>query len=75
MSSSRDGVMDGHAIANRLNGVRYCGEIKDKHGEIVGHMFNDDIDCGGSFAVLPDELKVHSVVNALLNVRETFKGA
>ena len=69
----RDGVMDGHTIAARLNGVRYCGEIKDRHGEVHGHMFNDDDGCGSSFAVPPDELKVSCVVNALLNVRETFK--
>ena len=47
--------------------VRYVGPQRDRHGTIVGHIYNDDDGCGGSFCVPPlhDELDVCRAVDDL----------
>ena len=55
-------------------GVRYVGPQRDRHGTIVGHIYNDDDGCGGSFCV-PEHHDALDVAAALDKKREEFANA
>lgn len=54
-------------IALKCGGVRYVGPQRDRRGTIVGHIYNDDHGCGGSFSVpvIHDALDVVAALDAL----------
>ena len=60
-------------IAKRI-GVRYVGPQRDRHGTIVGHIYNDDDGCGGSFG-LPFHHNAADVCRAVDDLRARFADA